>query len=338
MSLKSFFARQEVILAIAIIALSLVIGSINSAYFSTPNLFRILRSTIVIGIFAMGVLMVLLSGGIDVSFPAIAAFSMYSTILIMDQNGIDSVWFAFFVSALIGMGLGMVNSVLIALFRLPTLIVTLGTLSLFRGVLLFFVGSRRVRISEVTPELSEMSRASLLTVEAAGGGVANLHVTFAFLVVIAVIVWFILRYTMFGRALYAMGGDRDAAERIGFNVVRTQFVLYMLVGLMAGIAGMVHCVLAREADPFSIVGIELDVIAAVVLGGASIMGGRGTVVGTLLGVLLITIISSSLVLVGIASEWQRFVIGALIIIGTAIPVLQQRWNQRRVSVVQVQAA
>lgn len=337
MSLKSVFARQEVILAIAIIVLSLVIGSINSAYFSVPNLFRILRSTIIIGIFAMGVLMVLISGGIDVSFPAIAAFSMYSTILIMAENGIDSVWFAFIVSAVIGMSLGMINSVLIALFRLPTLIVTLGTLSLFRGVLLFFVGSRRIRISEVTPQLSEMSRANLLTVEAAGGGVANLHVTFVFLVVIAVIVWLILRYTMFGRALYAIGGDRDAAERVGFNIVRTQFGLYMLVGLMAGIGGMVHCVLAREADPFSIVGIELDVIAAVVLGGASIMGGRGTVIGTLLGVLLITIISSSLVLIGIPSEWQRFVIGALIIIGTAIPILQQRWNQRRVSIVRVQA-
>ena len=333
MNWKSFFARQEVILAIAIIVLSLLIGLSNPAFFSLPNVFRILRSTIVIGIFSMGVLMVLVSGGIDVSFPAIAAFSMYATILIISDTGIDSIPFAFAVSAAVGLGLGLINSVLIAVFRLPTLIVTLGTLSLVRGVLLFYVGSRRIRISEVAPNLSEMTRANLLSVQAPGGGVANLHITFAILVVIVIVVWFILRYTMFGRALYAMGGDREAAKRVGFRVVRTQFVLYALVGLIAGIAGMVHCILSREADPFSIVGIELDVIAAVVLGGASIMGGRGTVIGTLLGVLLITIISSSLLLVGISSEWQRFVIGALIIIGTAIPVLQAKWNQRRLQVV-----
>ena len=140
-----------------------------------------------------------------------------------------------------------------------------------------------------------------------------------------------------GSVKAAVEAGSEAAKRVGFRIVRTQFILYALVGLIAGIAGMVHCILSREADPFSIVGIELDVIAAVVLGGASIMGGRGTVIGTLLGVLLITIISSSLVLVGISSEWQRFVIGALIIIGTAIPVLQAKWNQRRPQVVQMQS-
>jgi simple sugar transport system permease protein len=318
-----------VLVALTIIVLSIVITLINPAYSTLPNIFRILRSSIIVGMFAMGAVIVLISGGIDVSFPAVAMFAMYVTVRIMVDTGIDSVLFAFVVSALVGLLLGGINAVFIAVFKLPTLIVTLGTLSLFRGVLLFFIGSERLRIADVSEPLSEMARANLFTIEAPGGGLANLHIAFVFPVVLAVIVWLVLRYTMLGRAVYAIGGDREAAERVGFNLLRVQFFIYLFVGLIAGVTGMLYCVLSREADPFSLVGAELDVIAAVVLGGASITGGRGTVIGTVLGVLLITIISSSLVLVGIPSEWQRFVIGVLIIIGTAIPVLQTGRNALR---------
>ncbi|MCC6611918.1 MAG: ABC transporter permease [Anaerolineae bacterium] len=333
-TLRRLLARQEVIIALTIIILSIFIGLVNPSFFSIPNVFRILRSGIIVGMFAMGVLIVLISGGIDVSFPAIAVSAMYITVVFIRDTGIDSLVLSFVVAGLIGLALGLFNAFFIALFKLPTLIVTLGTLSLFRGLLLFFVGSQRIRIAEVSPVLSDLSRGNLITIDNPAGGVANLHIAFVFLVVLAVIVWLLLRYTMLGRAIYAMGGDLEAAERVGFNVRRTQFFIYGFVGLVAGITGIVYCSLSREADPFSIVGIELDVIAAVVLGGASIMGGRGTVVGTLLGVLLITLISSSLVLLGISSDWQRFVVGILIIIGTSIPVLQLRQRQRTQSAAQ----
>lgn len=326
--LRALLLRQEFIIGLTIILLCILIGLINPAFFSLPNIFRILRSTIILSMFALVAMIVIVSGGIDVSFPAIAAFSMYVTVVFIRDHGIDNLLLSFGLAALIGLGLGLFNAIFIALFRLPTLIVTLGTLSLFRGILLFFVGSQRIRLAEVSPALSELSRANLFTIENPGGGVANLHFAFLFVVVLAVIVWLLLRFTMLGRAIYAIGGDREAAERVGFNIRRTQFFIYGFVGLVAGITGLVFAALSREADPFSIVGIELDVIAAVVLGGASIMGGRGTVLGTLLGVLLITLISSSLVLIGISSDWQRFVVGLLIIAGTSIPVLQARQQAR----------
>lgn len=330
LDLRKLLLRQEFVLALIILVLIVVITAINPNFLSLPNLFRTLRSTIVLGMFAMGVLIVLISGGIDVSFPAIAVFSMYVTVVVMDSlANVDSVVFAFILSGLIGLGLGLFNAIFIAIFRLPTLIVTLGTLALFRGFLLFFIGSTRIRIAEVSDTLSDFSRANLLTIQAPGGGLANLHFTFAFLVVLAIIVFLLLRYTMLGRSIYAIGGDAEAAERVGINIRRTQFFIYAFVGLIAGITGMVFSVLSREADPFSIVGIELEVIAAVVLGGASIMGGRGTVLGTLLGVLLITIISNNLVLIGISSDWQKFAVGLLIIIGTAIPVIQARFSNAR---------
>jgi simple sugar transport system permease protein len=322
MNWRALFARQEFIILIVLLVLCSLIALINpGAFISVPNLFRILRACIVIGIFALGTLIVLISGGIDVSFPAIAIAALYLSTRIIVDTGLDSVPLAFLLGALIGLGLGLINGVFIGVFRLPTLIVTLGTLNLFRGALLFFVGSERIRLSEVTTNLSEASRLNLITVPLARGE-ASLHFTFALLIGLALLVWFILSRTMLGRAIYAIGGDREAAERAGFNITRTQFFIYGFVGLLAGIGGIVFGILSREADPFSLYGQELEVIAAVVLGGALITGGRGTVIGTLLGVLLITIISSNLILLNIPTEWQRFVIGLLIIIGVGIPAIQ----------------
>ena len=130
--------------------------------------------------------------------------------------------------------------------------------------------------------------------------------------------------------IYALGGAREAAERAGFNISRIQYFIYGFVGLLSGIAGMTYGSLNRQANPQDIVGTELDVIAAVVLGGATLTGGRGSVIGALLGVTLVTIMSNSLVLIGVPSEWRRVVTGLIIIIGTGIPAIQAQRNTRRI--------
>jgi len=136
---------------------------------------------------------------------------------------------------------------------------------------------------------------------------------------------------MLGRGIYAIGGDREAAERAGFNINRTQWIIYAFVGLNAGIGGMIVTALFRQANPFALVGTELEVIAAVVLGGAALTGGRGTVIGSLLGVILITMVNNSLILLGIPSDWQRLVVGFLILIGAGIPLLRARLTERRIA-------
>ncbi len=337
-NLRELVTRNETLVLLTIIVLCVVISFINPAAFLTlANLFRILRSSIVIGIFAMGVLIVLISGGIDVSFPAIAVFALYSTVELMNflqiQDGLLAVFpegtafviaflIALVIGGIIGMILGAINGFFIAQFNLPTLIVTLGTLNAFRGFLLFFVGTVIVR--DMPQGMIELSRTNLLSIDPPVGRTANLNIAILILLAITLLVWFILRYTMFGRGIYALGGDREAAARAGFDIRRIQYSIYIFVGILAGIGGIVFGSLARQANPFDIVGTELDVIAAVVLGGASISGGRGTVIGTLLGVLLITLVSSSLVVVGIPTEWQKVAVGVLIIIGVAIPALQNR--------------
>ena len=336
--LKKLLNRHEFIIAVIIVVLSLLIGLKNPRFFSTANFFSIVRAATFTGIFSLGVLVVLISGGIDVSFTGIAVAAMYTTVsILVAQDYQGGMFIPFLIAGGLGLVMGLINAFFIAVFKLPTLIVTLGTLSLFRGAMLFFVGSDYYNTAELPPAMKEFARASILTVESASG-TSSLHPTVFILIAVALLVWYVLRFTILGRGIYAMGGDREAAERAGFNIPMMQVIIYAFVGVLSGIGGLVVGALFRQANPFSIVGSELDVIAAAVLGGASIAGGRGTVVGTLLGVLLITISTNSLVLLGIPSAWQKAVVGLLILIGTGLPLLRSELARRRRLAVRIPAA
>jgi simple sugar transport system permease protein len=319
---KRLLRRNETLVAVTLVGLCLVIGLNNPTFFTVGNVFTLLRSSIVTGIFAMGVLIVIISGGIDVSFTAIGVFALYSTVKLLLRFAPDaSIWVAFIIAAMIGLGLGLINAFFIARFKLPTLIVTLGTLSMFHGFLLFAIGNQIIR--DVPPALTEFARAVVVQIPQERG-MANLHPAVFLLLAIVIIVWLLLRYTMLGRGIYALGGAAEAAERAGFNVTRIQYFIYGFVGLLSGIAGMTFGALARQANPQDIVGMELNVIAAVVLGGAYLTGGRGTVIGTLLGVILVVITNNSLILIGVPTVWQRVVIGLIILVGTGVPAIQER--------------
>ena len=327
--MKSILRRNETLVAITIVGLSLIIGLNNPIFFTVGNLFDLLRNGIVVGIMAMGVLIVIVSGGIDVSFTAIAVFALYATVKFFKGNAPDAPIWAFFVSAsLIGTGLGLINAFFIARFKLPTLIVTLGTLSLFQGFLLYAIGNAIIR--DVPPALTNFARLVLVKVPLQRG-VANLHPAILITVGVTILVWFLLRYTMLGRGIYALGSAPEAAERAGFNVTRIQYFIYGFVGLLSGIAGMTFGSLARQANPQDIVGMELNVIAAVVLGGATLTGGRGTVLGTVLGVILVIIANTNLILIGVPTVWQRVVIGIIILVGTGLPAIRERQAGNRVA-------
>lgn len=330
MTWSHFFKRNETLVALIIVAFCLVTGFRSPAFFSLGTLFDLLRGSIIMGMFAMGVLLVLISGGIDVSFTAVAVFALYATTKIVMATGLgDSFLLTFLIACAIGLSLGLVNAFFIAVLRLPTLIVTLGTLSLFRGFLLTFIGNDR--ITRVPGGMREMWSASLLSFTTENGFFYALPTAFLFLLAATLSVWFILHRTMLGRQIFALGGSPVAAQRAGIPTVRVRVFVYAFVGLLSGATGILHATLTRTADPFDLVGLELTVIAAVVLGGARLTGGSGTVGGTLLGVALIVIISNSLILLGIPSNWQTFIIGALILLGTGIPAFQSRLEQQKLA-------
>ncbi len=323
--------RHEIVLGAVLIGMVVLVGTINPAFLSTANAFDLLKSSVVMGLLAIGVLLVLVSGGIDVSFTAVAAFSMYVTCRILvaaDFSG--SILVALVLAGTVGTGLGLVNAVFISWFRLPTLIVTLGTASVFRGFLLAFIGT--VIINNLPAGMVRFSRWTILNGQLSSGETVGLTVSFFLLLLLAIAAAAFLRYTLAGRGIYAMGGNAEAAERAGFNLTRLRSLIYSIVGGLSGVAGIVHASTMRNADPFDLVGTELTVIAAVVLGGASITGGRGTVIGTLLGVGMMLVINNSLILLQIPSYWQRVAVGLVIIVSTGVSASRKATLNREVAV------
>jgi simple sugar transport system permease protein len=321
---KGLLSRNETLVALVIVAFCAVATLSDPNFLSVTTLSDLLRASIVLGILAVAAMLVLVSGGIDVSFTAVAVSAMYMTTTFTLAVWPEMPWpLIFLLSIGIGALLGAINGLFIAGFGLPTLIVTLGTLSVFRGFLLTFVGSQR--ISDLPPAMRDFSRLMIVRGDTPGGSFYALPWAFAALVFAVALTWFILHRTMLGRSIFALGGSVESARRIGINVRRTQFFVYVYVGALSGLAGIIHGAMSRMADPFSLVGQELSVIAAVVLGGARLMGGYGTLTGTLLGVALIVLVQNSLIVIGIPSTWQSVAIGLLILVGTGVPA----WRARR---------
>ncbi len=324
-------ANNEGLLVAVIVVVAVAMAIASPAFLTPATFFALVRSSMVPLVFALGVLLILISGGIDVSFPAIAIFAAYATVRWAKDGNLDPGLVLLFVIAMVVGGLlGLFNGVVIARFRLLTLIVTLGTQTIYKGILLTYIGSLYISASELPASITRLSDVHLWDVP--GGGF--LHFMIIPVVLVAVLIAWMLRWTLFGRSIYAIGGDAEAARRVGIRVVRTQIWLYTLVGALAAIGGMVYVILGKNANPQAIVGTELDIIAAVVLGGASIFGGRGSVVGTVLGVVLVQLINNNLVLVGIPSTWQRAAVGMLLLLGVTAQALGRVRARKRSVIVQ----
>jgi simple sugar transport system permease protein len=298
-------------------------------FFSIATPFDLVRSSLIEILFALGLLLVLVSGGIDISFPIVGIFAGYTSVVIMQSYGLDtySLWIPLVLAAIVGAILGSINALLIAGFGLPTLIATLGTAGMFRGFLLTYVGS--AFLSNIPLGLDQFATADLFSVETSQGTLARLHVLIIPVLILAVAIAFLMRRTMFGRTIFAIGGNEESARRMGMNVRWAKAQLYIIVGILSGIAGVLFISLQRKADPYDLAGTELEIIAAVVLGGASIMGGYGTVTGTILGVLLINLIKDNLILLGVQGSWQRAAIGLMLLIGVASQAISDKRRMKQ---------
>lgn len=327
--IKLWGSPNEVFLVIAILVLSLIIGLSDPVFFSIATPFDLVRSSLIEILFALGLLLVLVSGGIDISFPIVGIFAGYTSVVIMQSYGLDtySLWIPLVLAAIVGAILGSINALLIAGFGLPTLIATLGTAGMFRGFLLTYVGS--AFLSNIPLGLDQFATADLFSLETSQGTLARLHVLIIPVLILAVAIAFLMRRTMFGRTIFAIGGNEESARRMGMNVRWAKAQLYIIVGTLSGIAGVLYISLARKADPYDLAGTELEIIAAVVLGGASIMGGYGTVTGTILGVLLINLIKDNLILLGVPGSWQRAAIGLMLLIGVASQAISDKRRRKQ---------
>ena len=305
------FVRQVLPFA-SLILIICALSALRPEDFPTrSNFLNVLRRSSVNGIMAVGMTAVIISGGIDLSVGSMLALAGMAGAWTMLKMGGDvgAVAMAAGTAAGIGVGMlcGLLNGALITKLKLPPFIVTLGTMSAFRGVAYVMNAGEPYNVSAYT----YLGVGALL-------GVPVSVLIFAAIVVLASL---LLRYTRLGRYTYAIGSNRQAAFHAGINVDRNLLAVYTLTGLTVGIAAMIATSRTVSAQPTAGVGLELDIIAAVIIGGASLSGGRGTILGTIIGTLLIGFLRNGCTLVGISTEVQFIVIGAVIIIAVAVDQL-----------------
>ena len=270
-ALARFRRSHEFWLLAVIGVLVLALSIATDSFLTVQNLFDLLTSNAFVGILAAGLLVVLIAGHIDISFTATASVAQYLALTVGIRYGLG--WFALFALAgVTGMLCGLINAVFVTKLRISSIIVSIATLNIFYGLLIFATGGNYI-----------------------------------------------------GRQIYALGGNKDAAQRLGFHVFRINLLVYVYLGFIAGVASIVQAQLAQSVTPTVLVGKELDVLAAVVLGGASLNGGVGTVLGAILGVTLLAILQNGLVLIGVSSYWNQWFVGLTILLAVSITA----WSERR---------
>lgn len=315
-------------MATIIVVICLVIGLKSEEFLSYPSLISLLRAGMVMGIYALCAAVVMISGGIDVSFPVVAGISSYTTLkILLAYDNLSSVFAAFLISAIIGMLLGLINAILIHEFNIPTLIATIGTSSLYVGGLGVILGILN-DISNLPTALETLNKKTLLVAKFEKGNISALPMTFLIFVALAIITYLILKYTYLGRGIYSLGCSKKSAIRAGYNIRRINYFIYTYVGFMAGIAGMMHATNVRSCSINGFLGIELTIIAAVAFGGISITGGRGTILGALIGIAMFVIINNSFILLGIPPKWQAFFFGLIILIGVGVSSYRYKLSQK----------
>ena len=315
-----FRRSHEFWLLTVILALSLALSLATDSFLTLQNLFDLLTSNAFVGILASGLLVVLIAGGIDISFTATASVAQYVALTIGIRYGLG--WFALFALAgAVGVVCGLVNAIFISKLRISSIIVSIATLNIFYGLLIVSTGGKYIT------SLPKFFRDGISWFEHddANGVPYALNLQILLLLLAFFAAWLLLNRTNLGRQIYAMGGNKDAAQRLGFQVFRLNVLVYCYLGFVAGIASLVQAQLAQSVTPTVLVGKELDVLAAVVLGGASLTGGVGTVFGAMLGVALLAILQNGLVLVGVSSYWNQWFVGLTILCAVSITA----WSDRR---------
>jgi simple sugar transport system permease protein len=331
--MKRLLQHHEFYVAIVIVILAVTITAINPEFLTLENLFDLLRSYAFLGVLAIGVTIVLISGGIDISFTAITSVAEYVMAITIIRAG-GNIVVAFAVAMMVGLALGAVNATLIYFLRIPTIITTIATLNIYYGLLSFASkGTWLYNLPDWFRRFSVIKVFRLSTATGVGYGLSIVTVIWIGVIITAL---FILRSTTLGRSIYAMGGNPISARRVGMNILSLQMFVYCFMGVLSGMAAVIHALLVQNVAPNALVGKELDVIAAVVLGGASLAGGAGTLFGTLLGVILVAVMSNGITLMRISAFWYNVFIGLVIIISVSTSAFQLRRRKQQRAVIEVE--
>ncbi len=297
---------------VAFVALCAVLALAEPSFMTWGNWVNILRQTSINGILAIGMTCVILAKGIDLSVGSLLSVSGIVAASFVTSGSSNNLLLAVFAGLGVGLGLGMVNGLLVARLALPSFVVTLGMLSVARG--LTFIFNDGMPIANLSPAFRTIGQGVVLGVPVP---VLILAATFA-------VFWFVLKYTTFGRYVYAVGGNEKSARTSGIKTRWITFSVYAISGLLAGLAGIILAARTTSALPQAGVAYELDAIAAVVIGGTSLTGGVGSLTGTLIGALIIGVINNGLDLLGVSSYFQQVIKGVIIVAAVLLDVSRKK--------------
>ena len=331
---RTFLALREVVARLGPIIALVLLGaylSIASPFFlKADNMVNITRQSAITAILAVGQTLVVLTSGIDLSVGAVAAISASAASVLMTQRfallgstvGPVSFPLGLLVALAIGALAGTLNGLIITKGRIPDFIATLGTLTIFRGIALLITGGLPVPSHMTATELKGYLPQP--TIWMGAGDVLGIPVAGAIALLIVILGWLLLRYTVLGRAVFAVGGNREAARVSGINIDRTKIYVYLLSGLIAAIAGMVLAGRMNSANALMAEEENLRSIAAVVIGGTNLFGGEGGILGSLIGAIIMGVLGNGLNLLNVSAFWQRIVQGTVII----LVVMFDQWRRR----------
>ena len=279
---------------IGLIVFSVIVAFINSRFMTTSNILNILRQTSINAVIATGMTFVILTGGIDLSVGSILGFSGAVAAMLL-ASGVNSI-IAIPVALIVGLVVGALNGVLISKGKLQPFIVTLATMTMLRGATLVFTDGK--------PIGTGFEANSKLFAWFGNGYVLGIPVPIIVIIVTFLVALFVLTQTKIGRYVYALGGNEEATKLSGISTDKVKIFVYAISGMMAALAGIIITSRLSSAQPTAGSGYELDAIAAVVLGGTSLAGGTGTIVGTMIGALIIGVLNNALNLMDVSSYFQ----------------------------------
>lgn len=309
----------------ALIAIIAVFSSLSPHYFTVANFLIMSSQVAIFGILAIGMLLVILNGGIDLSVGSILALSGVVAGAMMQGVELDAlgvilyppVWAVVVLTLCVGAAVGAVNGVLVAIFKVPPFVATLGVMYVARGIALLMTNGLTYNNLRGREELGNTGFAWL-----GFNRLWGIPISVIVLAGIAIIAGLVLSRSAFGRWLYASGGNERAAELSGVPVKRVKITVYVVSGMLSAVAGLVLASQLTSAGPTAGMTYELTAIAAVVIGGAALTGGRGTVRGTMLGAFVIGFLSAGLVIIGVSSYWQTVFTGAVIVLAVLMNSIQ----------------
>lgn len=300
-------------LLLVIVTFCIVLSILSPVFLTKANLVNLLMQSTILATLALGVTFVIITGGIDLSVGSVMAVSSAIGLGLIVYNGVP-VFIGVLVMILIGAIFGLINGLFVTKLQLSPLIVTLATMGIARGIVLIYTNSANVN---PVPETF---------VKLASGSFLTIPYLIIVVVILTVIAHVLLKHTVFGRSVYASGGNELAAQLSGIRTKTIITLTYVLAGVAAAIGGLLLTARLESAGPSAGTGIELTVIAAVVIGGTSLFGGQGNILGTILGVILLSLVSNAINLLGVPPAWDALVTGSVILVAAILDVYRRKFS------------